>query len=113
MKLEITGRHVGITEAVAEHAEKRAQKLAAEFPNIESIRIVLNVEKYRRIVEIVVQARKHLHVEALESSTDMYASIDAAADKVEKRLRKRVDKRKDHKSRHSLSEMERKIEGSI
>ena len=99
MAIEITARHAATMEAVREHAQKRAAKLVEEFPQIESIHVILDVEKYRHIAEIVVQAKRHVRLETREDSTDMYASIDAAVAKIEARLRRTVDKKKTRKLR--------------
>jgi putative sigma-54 modulation protein len=110
MQIDITARHVEITEAVKDHARKKLEKIASEFPHIEKVHVILAVEKYRNIAEMIVQAKKHLRLEALESSNDMYASIDAALGKIEKRLRKSVDKKHSHKSRVPVSEVVEKLE---
>ncbi len=99
MEIEITARHVDVTDLVKDHARKRLDKIAGEFPRIETMHMILDVEKYRHMAEIVVQGRKMLRLEAREVSSDMYASIDAAADKIEKRLRRKTDIRKSKKSR--------------
>ena len=97
MDIEITARHVGITEAVKEHARGKLAKIEQEFPRIQSVHVILNAEKYRCTAEVIVQAKKFLRLEAKETTNDMYASIDAAIDKVEKRLRKSVEKRQRRK----------------
>lgn len=99
MEIEITARHVDVTDVVKDHARKRLQKIADEFPRLEMMHLILDVEKYRHMAEIVVQGRKMLRMEAREVSSDMYASIDAVAATIEKRLRRKTDIRKSKKSR--------------
>ena len=99
MAIEITGRHVAITDSIREHGRKRLDKLAAEFKRVENIHMILDVEKYRHMAEVVVHARRHILVEAREASGDMYASIDGVVDKVEKQLRRLTDKRQEKKVR--------------
>jgi putative sigma-54 modulation protein len=110
MDVEITARHVEITDAVKEYARKRLTKLEAGFPNVVSAHVILDLQKYRWIAEIVVQARRHIRLETREALSDIYAAIDAAFDTVEKRLRKSLDKRHNHKANPSLSEVEEKLE---
>ena len=105
MGIEITSRHADITDAVRDHVSARMEKLQAEFPNIENIHVILSMERFLNVAEIVIQARRHLRLEVRESLSDMYAAIDAAANDMEKRLRKAMDKRHDHKSRLPLSEV--------
>jgi putative sigma-54 modulation protein len=97
MAIEITGRHVSVTDSIREHGRKRLEKLVAEFPRVDNIHMILDVEKYRHQAEVVVHGRRHILVEARETTDDMYASIDGVVDKVEKQLRRLVDKRQDRK----------------
>ena len=92
MLIEITGRHVDVTDAIKEYARRKIQKVAEEFPAVESVRVIMDVQKYRHLAEVVVQGRHHLRLEASESSEDMYASIDLVSDKIAKQLRKNRDK---------------------
>lgn len=93
MDIEITARHVSITDAVKDHARSKLSKVEVEFPRIDSIHVILDAEKYRYTAEIIVQAKKFLRLEAKETTDDMYAAIDTAVDRIEKRLRKSVDKK--------------------
>jgi len=106
MVIEITGRHMEVTEAVRQHAQKRAAKLAAVFPQVESIRVILTTEKYRCVAEIVLSARRHVRLEVKQTCADMYAAIDLAFDIMEKRLRRVRERKVDHKARPSLSRLE-------
>ena len=110
MKIDITARHVEVTEAMKEHAQAKLEKIGAEFPQIDSAHMILNVEKYRCNAEILVTGKKFLRMEAAESSTDLYASIDTVVDTIEKRLRKSVDKKHSHKARLPLAAAAEQIE---
>jgi len=112
MKVSITGRHMELTDAIREHAESRLAKTSDEFPRLMSAHLILDVEKYRQMAELVIHAPNHVVVDAKEESSDMYASIDSAVDKAMKQLRKMRDKMVDHKDHVSLGEMEAKIESS-
>ena len=103
MQIEITARHVEVTEQIKDHARERIEKVAQEFPKIENIHVILDVEKYLQKAEIVVQAKGHLRLQAEESSTSMHASIDTAIDKIQQRLRRSMDKKQQHKSKMPLS----------
>jgi putative sigma-54 modulation protein len=92
MHVEITGRHVDVTEAIKEYARKKIQKIADEFRAVESVHVILDVQKFNHIAEVVVQGKHHMHLDAREVSPDMYASIDLVSDKMLKQLRKNHDK---------------------
>jgi len=95
MAIEITGRHVSVTDSIREHGRKRLEKLVAEFPRVDNVHLILDVEKYRHQAEVVVHGRRHILVEARETTGDMYASIDGVIEKVVKQLRRLVDKRQE------------------
>jgi putative sigma-54 modulation protein len=97
MVINITGRHVEITDAIRGHVEGRLAGVMDEFPRIQSIHVVLNHEKqHRNIAEIVVQAPGPGTVGTREESHDMYVSIDAAVEKVAIQMRKWFDRVQDH-----------------
>ncbi len=107
MVIEITGRHVDVTDAIKEYARRKIQKVVEEFPAVESVRVIMDIQKYRHIAEVVVQGRHHLRLEASESSEDMYASIDLVADKMAKQLRRSRDKVvTNHQTGKGLGELE-------
>lgn len=106
MQISVTGRHLAITEAMREYTHDRVQRALLDYPRIETVHVILDVEKYRHIAEVVVKAPLHLRAEAREESSDMYASIDAAVEKVAKQLRRHRDKVTDHKAREGLGHLE-------
>jgi len=112
MQITVTGRHLEITDALRDYAMDRVTQGLAEFPRVESVHVILDVEKYRHLAELVVQARNHIKVDAREESDNMYASIDGAVEKAEKQLRRLRDKVQDHKSRESIAEVELGIQAA-
>ncbi len=96
MSIEITARHMNAPEAKA-HANERAEHLLEEFPRIENIHVILDVEKHLCKAEFVVLAKNHIHIEASESDKEMTVAIDGAFDHSEKQLRKLRDKVQDHR----------------
>jgi len=109
MITNITGRHIEITQAIRQHIEERIARAAAEWPPIQSVHVVLNLEKQTRcIAEVVLQAPHHGTVEAKEESHDMYRSVDLAIEKVDHQIHKWKEKRQEaHKTRAGLGENER------
>ena len=97
MTIEITARHMHATKALQDYAERKAEELAEEFPRIEFVHVILDVEKHLRIAEVCVQARGHVRVETRQETDNLKVSIEQAFDKVEKQLRKLADKAHDHK----------------
>ncbi len=97
MIINLTGRHVEITDALRAHVEERIRAALADFPRVESVHVVLNLEKHRHIAEIDVRGPHHLRVEAREETHDMYAAFDNAVEKALKQMRRWADKVHEHK----------------
>ena len=98
MIISITGRHVDVTDALRARIEEKLQSAFADFPRVESVHVILNIEKHRHIAEVVVQAPNRLRVEAEEETHDMYLSFDGAVEKALKQLRRWADKVHAHKA---------------
>ncbi len=113
MQISITGRHMDITDAIREHTHDKLAQSLSEFPRIQSVHVILDIEKYRHMAELVVHAANHIRVDAKEVSSDMYASIDGAVDKAQKQLRRLRDKMLDHKSKEGLGEVEVEVQNRL
>jgi putative sigma-54 modulation protein len=107
MNITVTCRHMEMSNALREHASARVEESLSEFPRVEDVHVILDVQrKINHVAEVVVRAKNHVHAEATETTSDMYASIDAAVDKVHRQLRKLRDKVQDHKHTQGLGEVE-------
>jgi len=95
MQVHITGRHVEITDSIREHIYGKVERTLVDFPRVEDVRIVLDLQKREHFAEVLVQG-KNIHVEGKSSSENMYTSIDEALEKAEHQLRKLRQKVQDH-----------------
>jgi putative sigma-54 modulation protein len=96
MKLRITGRHMDVTPALREYVETRFGRLDRYGLQVESLQVVLGVEKLQHIAE-VVGAVNGKHVQAKTSTPEMYATIDALVDRIGAQFRKWKGRLADHK----------------
>jgi putative sigma-54 modulation protein len=106
MQIAVTGRHVEVTDALRSHAEAQVAAAVGDFPKLTNIHVILTVEKHRHTAEVVLHVPHHDQVEARAESDNMYASIDAAADKAGRQLHKLREKMTDHKAHAKLGEIE-------
>ncbi len=106
MTIEITGRHVDVSDSMKHYAEKRLAKLVAEFPRVDKVHVILDIQKFTHMAEVVAHAARHIQLEAKATSENMYASIDESVDKIEVQLRKVLDKRHDHKGDEKIRDLE-------
>ena len=106
MAIEITGRHVDVSDSMRDYASKRVAKLTDEFPNVDKVHVIMDIQKYVHSAEVVIHASRHIRVEAEVQSESMYAAIDEVVDKVEKQLRRAMDKRHEHKGDEKIRDIE-------
>lgn len=95
MQVHITGRHVDVTDGIREHIYDKVERTLVDFPRVEDVRIILELQKIIHSAEVLVQG-KNIHVEGKASSENMYTSIDDALDKAERQLRKLREKTHAH-----------------
>ena len=95
MQLTITGHHLEITAPLREHVETKMQRLQRHFDQITTTHVILTGEK------MVQKAEATIHIAggdlfAHAESEDMYAAIDALADKLDRQLIKHKQKHRGH-----------------
>ena len=86
MTVDITGRHIEITEPLRKFTTDRLEKQRGIIDEVMEALFILTVEKHQRhIAEVNIKTRHDFHHGA-EVSTDMYTSIAAVLDKIEKQI---------------------------
>ena len=103
MNLEITGRKIEITPAIRSYVEDNLKKISKFFPQINEVSLILTVQKYRNIAELSIFTKNGTYT-SVEETTDMYAAINTAFDKIKKQARR---KRKKIISLHRKGKAER------
>lgn len=95
MHIDFTGHQMDLTEAIKSHTKEKFSKLEKHFDNITSIHVVFNVEKLRQIAEATVLiAKDKFH--ASSEDENLYAAIDALADKLNRQMLKHKGKQEEH-----------------
>ena len=87
MKFQFSEKKVKLPENVHAYAEKKVMKLARYFEENAEALVVFSVEKNRNNVELTVRGAG-AWFRAHESTSDMFASIDAAVGTIEGQIRK-------------------------
>ncbi|MFH1836727.1 MAG: ribosome-associated translation inhibitor RaiA [Candidatus Omnitrophota bacterium] len=85
VNITITGRNMELDDSLKNYMRKKAEKLERLYKRIYRCEVILGEEKTRKIAEIILHLKRN-RVIAKESTPDMYASIDNAADSVKKQL---------------------------
>lgn len=91
MNLTITGHHIEVTPPIRVYVEDKLKRISRHFDSVIDVGVVFSVEKLEQKVEANVHLKgKDIHVEAIDA--DMYAAIDALADKLDRQIVKHKEK---------------------
>lgn len=87
MKFQYSDKKVSLPDNVHAYAEKKVTKLDRYFKDDAEALVAFSVEKNRNKVELTVHAANTIF-RASESTSDMFASVDAAVSDIESQIRK-------------------------
>lgn len=91
MQVNITGHHVELTEALRDYVNEKLARIERHYDNITNVHVTLSIEKQRQHAACTLHAAgADMHADAAD--TDMYAAIDALADKLDRQLVKHKEK---------------------
>jgi len=95
MQINVTGHHVEITQPLRDYVLGKMERLERHFDHVTNVHVILSVEKLRHKAEATFSiSGGNLHADAIEE--DMYAAIDALADKLDRQIKKHKEKLTDH-----------------
>ena len=91
MNLNLSGHHLEITPSIREYVISKLDRVTRHFDHVIDVNVVLSVDKLQQKIDVNVHLRgKDIHVEATDE--DMYAAIDALADKLDRQVLKYKEK---------------------
>jgi len=97
MATEISGRNYEIPPDIRDMVEKKLAKIQDRlFDDVIEVRVVLQVEKYRNICEILVHGKDHDVKTVQESDESMQDAINSAIDHLKRQAQKNRKKLRDH-----------------
>ncbi len=104
MNLNICGRHLDVTPAIREYVMNKLARVLRHFDHVIDTQVMLSVEPLRHKAEITMRlSGKDIHCEALDEN--LYAAIDALADKVDRQVLKHKDKVQNHAAEPAKRQM--------
>jgi len=96
MQINISGRHVEVTESMKEYVTSKLERLNNHHDRITSTHVILSVDKLIQKAEATIHVSgKDVFAEATDE--DLYAAIDSLADKLDRQLIKRKEKMRSHR----------------
>ena len=96
MQVSITGRNVNVTNNIKDHVDEKLERCLGIFPRIETVRVILDMEKRDYVSEVVIQAANHIRLTSTEKSENLYDAIDRSVEHTERQMHKQRDKIQDH-----------------
>ena len=104
MNLSLTGHHLTITPAIRDYVVAKLDRVVRHFDHVIDVNVVMTVDKLQQKVEANLHTRgKDIHAEAIDA--DLYAAIDALADKLDRQVLKHKEKREEY--RHDAASAKR------
>ncbi len=95
MNINITGHHVEVTSAIRDYVNAKLDRVIRHFDHVTSVHVVLSVEKLKQKADVTLRVKgKDIHADS--TGADLYASIDAVADKLDRQVVKHKEKVTDH-----------------
>ncbi len=95
MQLNLSGHHIDITTALRDYVSNKMERLERHFDNVTNVHVILSVEKLRQKAEATLHV-SGANLFANAEHENMYAAIDALADKLDRQIKKHKEKTKDH-----------------
>ena len=95
MNINLSGHHVEVTSSLREYVNTKFSKLERHFDQINTVQIILTVEKLDQKAEATIHMRGG-EVFASAVNADMYTSIDILVDKLDRQILKHKGKVSHH-----------------
>jgi putative sigma-54 modulation protein len=96
MQINLTGRHLDITDAIRSYVQSKFERLERHFDHVTNVHVILSVEKLRQKAEASMHISGH-DVFADSEHEDMYAAIDTLIDKLDRQVLRHKEKMKNHR----------------
>ncbi|MGE0480787.1 MAG: ribosome-associated translation inhibitor RaiA [Phycisphaerae bacterium] len=97
MQVTVSGRHMGVPDALKEYCTEKAQKLVRFYDRIQSIEVVLDGQNGKHTAKMIVHADRSDPFIANETHDDIYAAVDILLEEVEAQIRRHKEKLRNRK----------------
>ncbi|MFZ2488867.1 MAG: ribosome-associated translation inhibitor RaiA [Anaerolineae bacterium] len=110
MQLVIKGRNLDVTDRLRDYVEKKLGKVTKFLPDVQEIRVELAEEQSRKatereVVQVTMRSNGAI-LRAEERSSDIYAAIDAVADKLNGQITRFKGKKRSKIERAQIAAVE-------
>lgn len=93
MQTTISGHHIQVTDSLRNYVTAKLARIERHNEQVANVHVVLSVEKLRQKAEATLHVSgAEMHADA--ESEDLYAAIDALADKLDRQIIKHREKKR-------------------
>src|SRR6478672_834378 len=103
MQLSVTFRHMDATDALKAYAHEKVERIRKYFPDPIKAHVVLVCDRgYNHTADVMITLHNGLVIKGVETTEDMYSSIDLVMAKIERQVRRYKEKIRNHKGADSI-----------
>jgi putative sigma-54 modulation protein len=103
MQLSVTFRHMDSTDALRDYAREKVERIRKYFPDPIKAHVVLVCDRgYNHTADVMLTLHNGLVIKGVETTEDMYSSIDLVMAKIERQVRRYKEKIRNHKGNEGL-----------
>jgi putative sigma-54 modulation protein len=103
MQLSVTFRHMDSTDALRDYAREKVERIRKYFPDPIKAHVVLVCDRgYNHTADVMITLHNGLVIKGVETTEDMYSSIDLVMAKIERQVRRYKEKIRSHKGAEGL-----------
>lgn len=96
--IQVTGRHVAVTQAMKDYALEKMSKIDKFTDRVIEANVIMDMQKLDHKVEIILKVN-NFKIVSTAITSDMYASIDLAVDKLERQLIRYKERLNNHQTK--------------
>lgn len=97
MRITVSGRHMGVSEALRNYCQDKAQRLVRFYDRIQAIEVILDGHDGQHTAEMIVHSDGTHPFVASEEQKDAYAAVDLLIDKLERQISRHKEKLRNRK----------------
>jgi len=97
MQINISGKHIDLTNSIEEYAQKKCDRLTRYYDRIQEIDVVVDQPNREFEVEIITHVEHRDPFLGTCRGEDIYACIDDAVDKLTRQLTEHKEKLRNRK----------------
>lgn len=97
MQVIVSGRHMGVSDALRRYCEEKASRFVRLYDRIQSIEVILDAHNGQHFAEMIVHSVGSHPFVASEEHDDAFAAVDLLIDKIESQIRRHKEKRRNRK----------------